>query len=383
MKAHIFDKPALEAIRPAALRAYLIYEGWKKIEAYGEFSEVYVDPSEQKLEVIIPFTADIVDYASAVGAAIKYVSSFENRDELAVYADLTRADRDVLRVRAPEADDDGSISLDPGVEIVQHARNLLASAACAAFETRRAYHVGKIQQAEDYMHRVRMGQTEHGSFVVTLLAPMPPALTRSQQTLLWPNLEEEPYERKVTRVLAQALGSARDAIIASNRGEGMDAFTNAVARGVSANLCEAVAAIIDQANGADLSLTWAKTRPTPEARSHIVFKRSDAEVLKEASRQLRLDEPRRDEHILGYVTRLKRHEDEIDGFITIKSLIDNKVRALSAYLSPADYHLAIKAHDEKKPISIIGDIEMSGQRWRVVSPREVKVIGDTEDADSD
>ena len=88
---------------------------------------------------------------------------------------MVRADRDVLRVRAPEADDDGSFGIDRGVELVQHARDMLASAACAAFDPRRAYHLKKVQRAEDYMRHVRLGQTEHGSFVVTLLAPMPPA----------------------------------------------------------------------------------------------------------------------------------------------------------------------------------------------------------------
>jgi len=166
-------------------------------------------------------------------------------------------------VRASDAADDGSIGIDPGVEIVQHARNLLASAACAALDPRRAYHLGKFQQAEDYMRRVRLGQTEHGSFVVTLLAPIPPALSAIEQRSLWPDLEKEPYERQVTRILAQALRSAHSAVVASNRGIGLTAFTDAVSQGVSANLCEAVASIIDQADGADLSVTWAKTRPAP------------------------------------------------------------------------------------------------------------------------
>jgi hypothetical protein len=37
MKAHIFDKTALEAINPNALRAYVIYEGWERLDHFGQF----------------------------------------------------------------------------------------------------------------------------------------------------------------------------------------------------------------------------------------------------------------------------------------------------------------------------------------------------------
>lgn len=377
MKARIIDKAALEAITPVALRAYVASEGWQRVEAFGQYAEVYARQNGGiKGEIIVPFTTEIGDYASAVEQTLRYLAKVEERDELALYSDLVRADRDVIRVRAPEADDDGSIGVDYGVGLVQQARDLLASAACAAHEPRRAYHVGKVQQAEDYMRRVRLGQTEHGSFVVTLLVPVPPALSSVGQTSLWPELQEEPYERQVTRVLAQALHSAQQAIAASNRGDGLSAFTEAVQRGVSANLCEAVASIVDQADGAEVSVTWARTRPTPRPRDRIVFTRSDGEILKEAARQFRLREPRFDERIIGYVTHLNRPEDQSEGRITIKSFIDGRTRSLSADLAKADYQVAVRAHEKQLPVTIIGDLELEGQRWRLLRPREIQILED-------
>src|SRR5262252_3716717 len=118
MKVRVLDKPALEAVSPAALRAYLVYEGWKEFEPFGEFSEVYTrSDGEPASELVIPASTAIGDYASAVGEALHFLAAFENRDELAIYSDLVRADRDVIRVRAPDADNDGSISIDPGVEL--------------------------------------------------------------------------------------------------------------------------------------------------------------------------------------------------------------------------------------------------------------------------
>jgi len=378
MKVRVLDKPALEAVSPAALRAYLVYEGWKELEPFGEFSEVYTrSDGEPASELVIPASTAIGDYASAVGEALHFLAAFENRDELAIYSDLVRADRDVIRVRAPDADNDGSISIDPGVELVSQARDMLASAACAALEPRSAYHLAKVQKAQDYMRRVRLGQTEEGSFVVTLLAPIPPILADSLQTSVWPHLEQEPFERRVTRMLTQSLHAARDAIVESNRGEGLKPFVGAVSRGVSANLCEALASIIKRSDGADVSVTWARTRPTPVPRDRIVFGRADGEVLTEAARQLRLREPRRDERVLGYVTDLHRAEDERR--VTIKAIIDGRPRSLGIFLSEADYEIAVRANGRQAAVTLVGDLELDGQRWKLTDPREIRLMeGDDE-----
>jgi hypothetical protein len=345
------------------------------LESFGQFSEVFVRPEAPALELIIPVSTQIADYASAVGDALRFIANFEGRDELVVYASLIQSDRDVIRIGASEADDDGSIGIDPGVDIVQHARDLLASAACAAIDPRRAYHLGKMQQAEEYMRRVRLGQTEHGSFVVTLLAPIPPALSVSRQIPMWPHIEDEPFERKVTRFLAQALLAAREAVVESNRGDdGWSAFTNAVAQGVSANLCEAVASIAQKANGADVSVTWARTRPAPKPRDHVMFSRSDGDTLNEAARQFRLREPKPDVRVFGFVTDLHCGEDEHEGRITIKSLIEGKLRSITAVLSPEDYRTAIQANERQVGITAFGDLESEGQRWRLLESREIRIL---------
>lgn len=375
MKARIFDKVALEAISPAALRAYVVFEGWEKLEPFGQFSEVYArGVNGSTKELIIPVSKDIADYASAVGEAVRFIARVEDRDELAIYGDLIQSDRDVVRIRAPEADDDGSICIDPGVEIIQHARDLLASAACAALDPRRAYYLGKIQKAEDYMRRVRLGQTEHGSFIVTLLAPVPPELSGPRQIPFWPSLDQEPYERQVTRVLAQALHSAREAVTETNRGDGLSAFSNSVSKGVSANLCEAVAAIVDQADGADFSVTWARTRPAKSPRERITFDRADGEILKEVGRQFRLREPRRDERIFGFVTDLHRPEDQEEGRAIIRALIDGKVRSLPVELPKQDYEIALAANGKQVPVTLVGDLEPEGQRWKLIDPRDIRLV---------
>lgn len=261
MRALIVDSETLISVTPSAMISYVTTEGWIRTDKYGEHSDVYAKAGGP--ELIIPGTAQLGDYAQVVAEVIDELARHENRSELQVFRDLIGSDRDVVRVRAPEADGDGSVQVDAGVNIFAQAREILLSAACSANEPRPAYRTGKNKEATAYMSRVRLGQTEHGSFVVTLFAPVPPSLEGPKQSDFWPVPAEEPFDRLVTRYLADGLQAAHKAAEQVVRGGGINAFTNAVHKGVSANLCEALSSLIDVGEGLDVSVTWSRTRPTP------------------------------------------------------------------------------------------------------------------------
>ena len=60
---------------------------------------------------------------------------------------------------------------------------MLLAAACAARNPQPFYRAGSNKEAMDYMRRVKLGQTEHGSFVVTLLCPFRRCSQPTQLTL--------------------------------------------------------------------------------------------------------------------------------------------------------------------------------------------------------
>lgn len=380
MKATLTDREALLAVSPAALRAYLEFEGWRKERPFGRFGQIYASEGPHgPSEIPVPFTNDVADYASSVLDIIAELSDIEGRDQLAIYRDLVGSDREVIRIRAPKADDDGSVEIEEGVDLVLNARDLMASAACSAHDPRAAYHLGKVVKATEYMKKVRLGQTERGSYVVTLLAPVPPAIS-PKQIEMWPEMEEEPFERQVTRTLSSAMYAVQDAIHAINRGEGEEVLDRSVKFGVSANLCEALGNLVERGRGIDVSVTWARTRPTPEARSKIQFHEPAAEILKEAARHLRQCEPRRDERIFGYVVRLGREQEQEDGEVTFKTLIDGHTRSMKAALSAADYVIAYAAHGDRIPVSLTGDIDTRARPWRLTQVRDLRIIDDAPEA---
>jgi hypothetical protein len=377
MKVQILDAKVLRAISPAVLAAFARSEGWSKTETYGTHADVYA--GRDRPEIILPRTDRLADYVSAVARLLGVFAKVTDRDELAAYRDLVGADRDVVRVRALGADDDGSVPLDAGVELVAQAREMLLAAACAARVPQPFYRAGANKEANDYMRRVRLGQTEHGSFVVTLLAPVPPLL-QPQLDPTWASLDDEPMERQVTRCLMTALAASRTAAEMALAGDAV-AFDSAVAFGVSANLCEAVAKLIEQSNGLDISLTWARTRPTPETQRRVVFSANDAEILKEAARTFRLRQTREGVVLFGTIPKLKRGQDDIEGIVTLKTMIDDKPQSVTASLDHATYSVAVQAHDAKRPVIMTGDLRRVGQRWQMTnaSVRELPPDDGTDD----
>src|SRR5205807_2402444 len=130
--------------------------------------------------------------------------------------------------------------LDYGVHMVQGARELALAAACAAVRPRALYTSRKPQEAVNYVAGLRMGQTEEGSFVLTIQSPVPP---RSQSKLFEDLPEpfgEEPFERRAVLTLATALSTVRRAVMTAAVSGDFQPFQDAIPAGVSANLCDAL-----------------------------------------------------------------------------------------------------------------------------------------------
>ena len=377
MRVDIRDAGALQAISPAALSAYARSAGWRKIEGYGAHSDVYA--AEEMPEVILPRTERLGDYVSVVSRLITIFAKAAGRDELSLYRDLVTADRDVVRARITETDD-GSLTLNRSVDLISGIRDLVLAAACSLREPQPLYRLGANREANDLLEGIRLGQTEHGSFVVTLLTPVvsPPLPTPVQVY----DDADDPIERQMTRRLTEALAATREATERATAGDGT-AFADSVDKGVSANLCDALVKLIGPFPTLDISVAWARTRPISPPQEVFRYSRADAAILSEAARQFRNREPQPDTYLFGTVQRLRRDEDEASGTIYLRTSIDGKNRSVAVVLKKTEYDRAIQAHKERMPIILQGDLERSGQRWRLLNARIEAIIGDEQPSEED
>ena len=377
MRVAIRDTEALKAVSPVALAAYARAAGWSKTESYGDHSDVYV--AHGRPEIILPRTEHLGDYADVVSQLVEIFANAVETDELSLYRDLVTADRDVIRVRAAE-NSDGAVAVDDGLALLRGAHDLLLAAACSLRNPRPLYRAGSNREAVEQVSRIQLGQTEQDSFAVTLLTQVVAPPMQSIFTDRW-GLKNDPVERRLTRQLTGALEAARTATGQTVVG-GTDAFSQAVEEGVSANLCDALAMLIEPFPALDVSVTWARTLPRKTARKTVRFGRSDAPILREAARSFRNREPRPDVRVFGFVQRLKRDEAETGGIIALRTSVDGRNQSIATILESFDYERAIQAHRAKAPIVMEGDLERIGQRWRLLmNAHVVDVISNDDEAE--
>lgn len=380
MSTHVAETTLAETVNPLGVHAYLAANGWIRTGPYhGDTADIYCLRDDRHETVLVPASATFADYVTRIAQLAEILGRIENRRETAVLADLSLADVDLIRIRLPEALDDSSIPLSAGVDLLQESRKLLLAAACSASRPQRMFRAGRYQQAAAYVDKARLGQTEPGSFVVNMLAPISPSLMKSEPTQL-PLLD--PFERRATRMLVSGLRAAREATVRVNRGEDIGAFEDRVGKGVSANLCQAAANLIDTGKGLNVSVSWALTRQSDEERTDgraaVAFAPSDALVLHEAARVLTERQERIDERIEGYVSALVRDQSDPEGRVTIKAVLDGALTSVKVDFDPPEYSMIADAHDRRLSVSLEGDLRRDGQRWHLMNPRDLTIIEDDE-----
>lgn len=383
MKTPISSREFFAAVPPSGVHAYLANRGWKKLESYGDKGDVY--KLDDHPEIIAPASSDLRDYALRVSEIVEILERVENRQSTTIVRDLNVATIDLIRVRAPEAEDDGSMYIDKAVKFIEESRNLLLAAACSATNPKRSYpRPGRMAEASGYMNDVRMGQTERGSFVVTLLSPVQPSLAPSSNETVSDEVRDnfeleayEPFSRKVTHRFAEALVATKEAVTLCTRGGDISEFENRVDLGTNANFCSALAGLIDNGDGADLSITWALTRKPASRVRHIptvTFSRNDAAFLLEAATLFRSKEDLPDETITGVVTRLARDTTATRGTVTVQATIEGTQQSVKIDVGEEHYEQITKAHHDRDVVVIEGSVERQGQRWTIPRPSSIRVV---------
>jgi len=369
MNANITDAVALSALRPLEAISYLRSRGWMLAdERPGVWSRWYgVDQEGEKFEATVPLNQQFRDFAARASELLRVLELFEGRSQLQIFRDLLVTGADVIRVRLPDVEfADASVPLDEGATFVQKTREMVLAAACAALLPRPYYPSRKPAQAVDYIRRARLGQTEPGSFVLTIISPVSPSLTGASGQLF--DLGE-PYERRVTHTLAVALNSVRMAAEDAATTGRVESFLQAVPHGVSANLCDALSGMglfAERDYALDIQVSWSRTRPiAPEANvpSSILLSKDALPVIREAAVLLKESSPREEFEVRGFVTKLEKPEHADTGKITISATIDDQPRKVVVELRGDDYHRAIKAHDQELPVRCCGVLSREGRGY--------------------
>ena len=377
MKARILDEEALSAPSPRSIRVYLRARGWDRQLGNALRPDVWtLESGIGTYEVIAP-SASARDFPKRVGELLRTLSIVEERSELDVLRDLQTLSFDVQYVRMEHPGPTGTAPLRDAARALDAAYSALAASTTALREPRLVLPHRHPTHTNELMRRVLAGPTGEGSYIVSLWVPVPPKLTPEEDRVLF-ELEDAPFERRATLSFYRALRETRDALDEVQLQAGIEAFTERMDLGISANLCEALVGISGEDEVPyDVRFSWALERPVRGEDETISFRSESITTLREAARELRELVPEENVTIDGNVIRLHREGRFGSGEITISGVIRDdpteKMRRVSVELSEPDYEAAIRAHDRYHDVSISGSLQRRGTRTHLTQARSFTV----------
>jgi hypothetical protein len=354
------------------LLTYLRSAGWHKEAEMGQRAELWIKADNgHGQDVLVPLRREAGDYALRASEFLRTLELVENRSQQQIVEDIGTVSADIIRIRSVAHDSQsGSISINSGVAFVAEAREMILAAACATVWPRPYWARRKPVRAIEYLEKVRLGQTERGSYIVTIQSPVPPALRADVES-------DAPFERQVIETLSDALvalhSAAHQAVVTGD----LDPFRSSVQDGVSANLCDAIVRLFEASpmNELDVSVSWSRSRPSARGPGFRKVLSADfIPVIAEASRLFKETAPEEDFELFGLVERLDRAAGMRQGQIFVNAVIEDRARRVAIELNEPEYQSAVLAHARRLPISCLGDLVRMGRSYTLQNARDFRVV---------
>lgn len=355
-------------LEPADLHTYLGILGWS-VELTDERRVIWRHRSGSR--VFVP-ARRLADFDQLVSLAISEIARAENRNEDDIFADLLWPAFDKLFVRHEAS---SSLGLDEAVDFHAALGDVVTASALAARERKATYAGRRPEQVLSYLSRVRIVPSMPGSFVARALLPLT-ALEGTPLPMIGP---AEPAVRRVSTMILNATAAAVESAQAVASGGPMDLWDATVSKGVSANLCDALARLTGS-EGTDpgnvgLRIDWAWSAPDEPAPA-VTVPSGLAPILQVASDYLRGDPEQHSIQITGRITHLHRDALTGPGNVTVRGYIeqwDSSDRALKLELDEGTYHRAVTAHDDGTTVRVKALVRRAPRAIEVLHVEEFEV----------
>ena len=176
----------------------------------------------------------------------------------------------------------------------------------------------------EYLSNARLGQTERGSYVVTVITRLTLDGDLGDEVVpqTFPDIQPpEPFERKVNVLFVRAVQAAQVAALEFQESSDFDAFQEAVADGASAELCSAVLQMIQSGSPLEISIDPSPTVAWPEEVPRLVHVGPEVRgPLETAAVRFKESETVPNARVSGTVEVLTRRADEGPGVVNLHVL---------------------------------------------------------------
>lgn len=355
----------------AQIEAYLQQKQWYVDGDIRKIATIWHRRQDEDAEVVLP-QPTARDFHQRLKGALTTIASYEKREVSDLLRDIKRLFANFITVRVIHADTkDGTIPISDGVLLVTKAKDLLSAAAQSVFVKRKHYTGSTPREAKDYLETLRLGQTEVGSYVVNVIAPLQESSMDGPATA-----EAIPLAQAITLNLVTGLEALTKANEIYEEQGDLRVFDDAVLSGASANMCDALLGFSGAQNNREFEVTvTAAASPLFDSEPRkFAFGAPQVAVLQKASGYYKDDYVLPQRQLLGYITKLSRPKDETSGTITVDAEVNGVERKVKVALMGEDYHMAVLAHYDGKVVRVDGDVRVKAKAAELLNPSNFGVI---------
>lgn len=353
-------------INSLAFAKYLKETGWNlyvtKKTSVRIFQYIKGDIFEQ---VTIPMDKSLRDYSEAMYNAIVTVAGIEKKSVEQVMLYLLNPNTDIIKIRLDKAGvESGNILFDDAIKVYDNAKKLLAATALDIINPKK-YHFGRPDEpVQKFLSGCRFGQTEIGSYVVSVVCPFAEISAEGGYKQLSIFTDEETcansLTRKVTNKLMKNIYTIKKKI---DDGEGDSLVEESKEEQISANFYEALNGLNSDSNSlvVEFKADW-----SPTVKSNK-FEHSDIKLTNDYYQPISAvigklkEQTNTSKEIYGRIKKLEALpavDKRKSGNVTISYIgDDNKAHSVTTRLEKLDYDKAIEAHQQGKYVKVLGKIE--------------------------
>jgi len=375
------DRPILPlaprgSVLPSDVSAWLSVRGWEKT---GELGQVAAFWERGRHGVVVPLNLQSPDFRLRWTEMTEELAAANDTDPQGVLLSIIQEGADIAEFRASGEDSiDDSIPLGDAEVLISAVRQAMTASANAVVQPRSYFGHSIPKLAREHARGVRMGQTRRGSYIIPVISRVPILEPPDNEgdAPLFDDLKYEPFPRQAMRTLAGGL-AALHRMTTSESMPSRSIINESVGEGVSHELCDAVANTLEtrSIDALDVTFSWASRLPVYQAPERVSLEQGVASIVREVSNYLRGEEVVGDQSLTGFVKVLNRGEDDEQGKVTIRALVNDKPRNVSMFLDDDDYDRASHANNDRVQVSVTGRLErVPGKALRFDTVRDFHPI---------
>jgi hypothetical protein len=309
---------------------------------------------------------------------LEIIAQVEKREVHQVLTDLSIPPADTVRFRVINRDTlGGTISFLEGFNLLESAKKALFTTACDILQPEKYHKRLGLKGAQQFIEECRLGQTEKGSFIASVICPF---LNQSPedkafQLSIFNQAEEFKHSltRKITKRLMSSLVYIKDAIDKGEENRIVDLEGEYI---ISGNFLESLVELNSAKESTEIEIitSWSiLAEEQPQIANSIKFSNDYIPVLENIISKIRPIDKGTIDDFVGKISLTKADPDihsRNDGEIILNYILgdEEKVSKARVILPSQEYDQACEAHKQGKSVKISGKLVTVGRTKIIESP---------------